>query len=95
MFDGSPISWSQNWMVRDELYAGCDVIRTRKAILNHAATGCIGSLLGHLFISLERVLSIAIGALHSPLTTCRGDSKPVTGPHTINGRSTLSNVDKG
>jgi hypothetical protein len=36
LIDGSAVSRPENRMVRDELYACCDVIGAREAIVNHA-----------------------------------------------------------
>ena len=59
-----------------------------QAILNHGVPGRKGGLLGHLFISLKGVLSIAIGALHSPFLPPVGDdSKSVSRRRTINEES--------
>jgi hypothetical protein len=48
-------------MVRDKLYACCDVIGACESIANHTVRRRKGSLLGHLFIPLKGVLSFAIG----------------------------------
>src|ERR1039458_6776650 len=59
--DGRTVSGPENRMVRDELYACCDVIGACESIANHTVRRRKGSLLGHLFIPLKGVLSFAIG----------------------------------
>src|SRR6185369_628895 len=79
MLDGRPVSRSQNRMVRDELYAGCDVIGAREAIANHAVPGTQRWSFRPLVYTTQRSIVHCKWSVAFPaLSTCRGDHKSVS-----------------